>query len=200
MNDTAPRKRRRNGAATREKILAEALRLFAEKGYDATSIKEIATAVGVADAALYRHFPSKDDIALAVFSRHYEALARSISDIAQNVSTTNEIIDRLVTLLCNLFDREPQVFRFLLIHQHDHLRFVGAKENPVEEIATIMRRGIACGDISISDANLAAAMALGAAIQPAVFILYGRLAGPLSAHRRNISAAVRRALGMASSG
>ena len=196
MTGATTQKRRRDGAATKEKILAEALHLFAGKGYDATSIKEISKAVGVADAALYRHFPSKEEIASAVFSRHYSALAKDIAAIATTETRTDRIVDRLVELLCTLFDEEPDVFRFLLIHQHDHLRYVGQQDNPVEEIVTIMRAGIARGEIAIADASLAAAIALGAAVQPAVFILYGRLAGPLGARREDIGEAVRRGLGI----
>ncbi|KUH94935.1 hypothetical protein AU187_15065 [Mycobacterium sp. IS-1556] len=47
---------------TGERILAAALRLFAEQGFAGTSVRQIAAAVGVTDAALYSHFPSKQAI------------------------------------------------------------------------------------------------------------------------------------------
>ena len=46
----------------REQILSEATRLFAAEGYRATSIRRIAGACGISEAALYRHFHGKDDI------------------------------------------------------------------------------------------------------------------------------------------
>lgn len=47
---------------TADRILSASLRLFADQGYAATSVRQIARAVGVTDAALYAHFPSKQSI------------------------------------------------------------------------------------------------------------------------------------------
>ena len=48
--------------STKEQILAVALELFSIKGYEATSIAQIADAVGLRKASLYSHFASKQDI------------------------------------------------------------------------------------------------------------------------------------------
>ena len=53
---------------TRERILDAALTLFAEKGYDATSMREIAEQLGITKAALYYHFDSKADIVRAMLA------------------------------------------------------------------------------------------------------------------------------------
>ena len=53
---------------TRDKIPVVALRLFAEKGYEATSMREIAEQLNITKAALYYHFDSKEDIVRAVVS------------------------------------------------------------------------------------------------------------------------------------
>jgi Transcriptional regulator len=47
---------------TRDRILAAALDLFIEQGYDKTSLREVAEQVGVTKAALYYHFASKEEI------------------------------------------------------------------------------------------------------------------------------------------
>lgn len=47
---------------TKMRIITEALRLFSEKGYSATSVKEIAAAVGIKAPSLYNHFDSKQKI------------------------------------------------------------------------------------------------------------------------------------------
>lgn len=47
---------------TRERILLEALRLFAKDGYEAVSVSEIAAALGMTKGALYKHYQSKRDI------------------------------------------------------------------------------------------------------------------------------------------
>jgi len=45
--------------STRERIVDEALTLFSTKGYAGTTVRDIADAVGIRDASLYKHFPSK---------------------------------------------------------------------------------------------------------------------------------------------
>jgi AcrR family transcriptional regulator len=57
----------RRRAGTREKIQAVALELFAEQGYEKTSLREIAERLGVTKAALYYHFRTKDDIVASLF-------------------------------------------------------------------------------------------------------------------------------------
>lgn len=47
---------------TREKILEEALTLFSQKGYNGTSVREIAGAAGIKESSLYNHFANKQEI------------------------------------------------------------------------------------------------------------------------------------------
>jgi AcrR family transcriptional regulator len=58
---------RTGGDETRKKILAEAERLFAEKGFDGTSVGMIADAVGINKGLIYYHFKNKDDIIASLF-------------------------------------------------------------------------------------------------------------------------------------
>lgn len=195
MSEAAGRRRGRDGQATRERIFREALRLFARKGFDATSIRDIASAVGVADAALYRHFSSKDDIASDIFTFHYVKLARAVAKIGAEAIDFSVILHRLTNLLCELFDNEPDVFSFILVNQHDHLRFVKNEDNVVVEMSLIMERAASKKEIDVVDPQLAAALALGAAIQPAVFCLYGRLPGPMRRYQDTIERSIAAALG-----
>src|SRR2546423_15701713 len=57
---------------TRSRIQAIALELFAEQGYEKTSLREIAERLGVTKAALYYHFKSKEDIVRS-FTEDYRA-------------------------------------------------------------------------------------------------------------------------------
>jgi AcrR family transcriptional regulator len=52
--------RRRDAAATRQALLAAATGLFAERGYDRTTVRDIATRAGVNQALLFRYFGSKE--------------------------------------------------------------------------------------------------------------------------------------------
>jgi AcrR family transcriptional regulator len=63
---------------TRERILDVALDLFIEKGYDKSSLREIAEQLGVTKAALYYHFRSKQDILMALHYRLHEVFKEAI--------------------------------------------------------------------------------------------------------------------------
>ena len=59
---TARRTRRRSAADRRQQIVREAMRCFASNGFRGTTTREIASAVGITEAALYRYFPSKQSL------------------------------------------------------------------------------------------------------------------------------------------
>lgn len=76
-----PRKLRR-GPITRKQILDASLKLFSEKGFARTSVRDIAQAAGITDAAIYYHFSSKRDLFEALveergFSAALEGLERA---------------------------------------------------------------------------------------------------------------------------
>lgn len=62
------------GTATRDRILEEAARLFTEKGYEATSVQDLAEALGLSKAALYHHFHSKEDVLYEISHQTLEGL------------------------------------------------------------------------------------------------------------------------------
>lgn len=193
----APR-RGRDGTETRARIEAEALALFAAKGVDGTSVRDIAQASGLSEGALYRHFPSKDELARELFLSRYAGLARDIGAVDAGGGTLAQKITKVVELACRLFDAEPALFAYLLIHQHDHLRYVPdtPEGNVVEAVARLMRGAGLSGE----GATLTAAMALGCVVQPAVFALYGRLDGPLTPRAGEIASAVMALVERAKSG
>lgn len=184
----APVRRGRDGADTRARIEAVALELFAQKGVAGTSVRDIALGVGVSEGALYRHFPSKEKLARELFLTRYAALAAEICAIDAAEPALEAKLRAVVGLACGLFDAEPALFAYLLIHQHEHLGFVpeAPEENVVEAVGRMLRgAGVAPGR-----ATLAAAMALGCVVQPAVFALYGRIKAPLAGEAEAIAAAV----------
>lgn len=81
---------------TKRKIFETSMKLFAEKGYDATSIEEITSVVGVAKGTLYYHFSSKEEIFNFLIDEGMKLLQNSISI---KISQKNNSIDKLKSII-----------------------------------------------------------------------------------------------------
>ena len=81
---------------TKRKIFETSMRLFAEKGYDGTSIEEITSAVGVAKGTLYYHFSSKEEIFNFLIEEGMKLLKNSISIKTQ---AQEKYIDKLKAII-----------------------------------------------------------------------------------------------------
>jgi AcrR family transcriptional regulator len=102
---------RRSG--TREKIQAVALELFAEHGYDKTSLREIAERLDVTKAALYYHFRTKEDIVVSLFDDLIAGMDEIIvwgREQPRTLETRRELIRRYARLTCQ---RPTGMMRFI---------------------------------------------------------------------------------------
>jgi AcrR family transcriptional regulator len=72
--------RERKKQRTREQIVQAAMRLFAERGYHATTIADIATAADVAPRTFFAHFASKEAVVFHNVDRDLDALAGALRD------------------------------------------------------------------------------------------------------------------------
>ena len=68
-------------AAREEAIIQNVNRLLAEKGFDAMTVDEVASAVGIAKASLYKHFTSKEDLAAAAMVRVMRRAQQFLKDV-----------------------------------------------------------------------------------------------------------------------
>mgnify|MGYP002631123096 CR=1 FL=1 len=113
---------------TREHVLAVATTLFAEKGFDSVSVREICEAAGVSKPVVYYHFDSRDGLVLAVlqrFGERFAHIARShlegvepghgpliaffaaMIDLGRGDPTVGRVMARIPTLNAGLRDRLP---------------------------------------------------------------------------------------------
>jgi AcrR family transcriptional regulator len=89
--------RERKKAETRQRIQDEAMRLFLERGYDATTVEEIAAAAGVSHMTFFRHYPSKDDV---VVTDDYDPL---LAELIRARPATEHPVERVrATVLAGL--------------------------------------------------------------------------------------------------
>ena len=97
---------------TRSRVQKVALELFAEQGYEKTSLREIAGRLGVTKAALYYHFKSKEGIVHSFTDDYFaeiDGLLDWANDLPRNDETRREILDRYVGVVLS----GGEVFRFL---------------------------------------------------------------------------------------
>jgi AcrR family transcriptional regulator len=97
---------------TRAQVQQVALELFAEQGYEKTSLREIAERLGVTKAALYYHFKSKEDIVHSFTDDYFgeiDDLLDWAKDQPRDEAAQREILDRYVGIVL----AGSEVFRFL---------------------------------------------------------------------------------------
>jgi AcrR family transcriptional regulator len=102
-----------DGQGARTRIQEVALHLFIEEGYDKTSLREIAEKLGVTKAALYYHFPTKEDIVNSLVEdriAQLTALLAWAADQPKTQKTRREFIRRYAEDL--LGGRHEQIMRF----------------------------------------------------------------------------------------
>jgi len=125
-HDDAHHEGRRHGD-TRARIQQVALELFAEQGYDKTSLREIAERLDVTKAALYYHFKSKEDIVRSLVEDYFgqiDALIAWAKSQPRTPEVRREILGRYVRIVADGSD----VFRMLHHNQAAVNSLAAAKE------------------------------------------------------------------------
>lgn len=95
MSPRTPQQNERIRAASRARIVEHALRLFAEHGYERTSVKMIADAAGISQGLLYNYFESKDALLRAIFEASMDDVRDSFA-AAEEEPDPRRRVERLV--------------------------------------------------------------------------------------------------------
>jgi AcrR family transcriptional regulator len=97
---TAPHSLKERQRQEREALILQvAEEVLMERGYHETSIDEIAARVGIAKGTVYLHFPSKEDLVLAIFERDMEQLLQYIDSTMDSTFTAREKIEAIFDLM-----------------------------------------------------------------------------------------------------
>lgn len=167
-------------AGAREKVERAAIALFAARGVVGTSIAEIAAAAGVSQGALYRHYPSKEALAAGLFDAAYRRTTAGLAALRASRVGFAARIAAMVAHFCALYDRDPALFRFMLMSQHDILPALReSSPTPTWVIEATVADAIAAGELTPIEPASGAAVVMGVVLQTATFHLYGRISGPL---------------------
>ncbi len=101
-------------ANRREQILHESTILFANHGYDGTSIRVIAKSCGITEAAIYRHFENKEDLYESVIgdkARQHDIEGKLASSKGQG--SIEDILTVIAEHILSLADRDPQLMQLM---------------------------------------------------------------------------------------
>ena len=85
-----------SGASRRESILAAALDLFRRRGFHSVGIDEIGTLAGISGPGVYRHFPSKSSLLVALFDGLSDRMLGAAEELQKLDCPPAETLDRLV--------------------------------------------------------------------------------------------------------
>lgn len=155
------RPRNADGQRTRRAILDAALELFAEKGYFGTTLRDVATAVGVRESALYNYFAGKEALFEALLADHHETRTERMAPLAEApIVDGRALLERLAieTLEGFASPREDQLFRIIM---SDGIRLAKAgRINLYERLASgrerlhgLLARLISAGWLRSADIN-----------------------------------------------
>ena len=154
----------------RQEILDAALMLFGEKGYERTSIADIAKAVGVAQGLCYRYFPSKEALFDCAVDEYASLLVGQLRDAAVDERhTLRELIERMPATV-----EEPGSKYYLAFHSTENRKFHAQLALKVCEKLVPPVTKLLC------EARQRGEIALDAPQTAALFVVYGQL-GPLLA-------------------
>jgi AcrR family transcriptional regulator len=102
------------GRPRKEEILDVATRLFAEHGYDGTSMNDVAERVGMRKASLFYHFSTKDTLYEAVLERLVASLQLALETIYASQGTIADRLDAVTERVVTTLSSHPYAARLLL--------------------------------------------------------------------------------------
>lgn len=104
---------RMSGNERREQLLDIGRSLFAERGFDATSVEEIATKAGVSKPVVYEHFGGKEGLYAVVVDREVQKLLEAIKG-SLTVGHPREVLERVAFALLGYVEQNSDGFRILV--------------------------------------------------------------------------------------
>ena len=151
----------------RARILKAAAKLFADKGYDRTGVRDVAERVGLLSGSLYAHFESKEEMLFELISRAFDDAIRALTPVIESDLTPPEKLRQAFRVYLRMVSRNYHLSKILF--QWRSLRpprreRIGAKRVAYGEMwQRIIDDGIMNGDFSGDDPLFARILILSAA-------------------------------------
>ncbi len=102
------------GKQRREQLLQVGRHLFAERGYEATTVEEIAASAGVSKPVVYEHFGGKEGLYAVVVDREIHTLLTGITQALSERGRSRELLERAAMALLDYIEGSADGFRILV--------------------------------------------------------------------------------------
>ncbi|HWY43475.1 MAG TPA: TetR family transcriptional regulator [Candidatus Sulfotelmatobacter sp.] len=114
LNLPVASRRERRSAETRERLFRSALQLFAQKGFEETTVEDITEAADVGKGTFFNYFPSKDHILIAFSDMQIGKLEQAVAGLRSSEQPLQEFMRSLVLKMTEEPIRNPGLIRALL--------------------------------------------------------------------------------------
>jgi AcrR family transcriptional regulator len=182
----------------KREILRAAMKLFSERGLAATTIRDIAKASGYTNPALYKHFISKEELALYLFETSHRRLWSRCHAAIEGAADFDAKLENYIAAVLALIDEHPEAMAFLA----ENARVLWPKSGPAVRRQTMIALARSLmgaaphpGKRSAIHPDVAAASLQGTLAELARMIQVGAVRGPAIAWKpelvklfRNIAA------------
>lgn len=154
------------GVGKKGDLLKASLTLFAAKGYDAVSVRDIAKEAGVSEAALYKHFKGKDDMALYIFKAILTDYTGRLKNIDSDATGAVAKLCRIAEITYDLYREYPAEIRFALLSQYSFWDMVEEELKPHFVMRKILEKGMQEGEIPQQEVYLWISVYTGVMLEP----------------------------------
>lgn len=146
-------------AFVKDRIEEAAFDLFARRGYEAVTTREVAAQAKVGHASMYRHYASMEELGRVVYGRALAPLVADLRVLEDEDLPANKSVQRCVRLFCGWYDEKPRALALLVFPPHDFVPQELEEDNPYSP-RRILQRMCGCEDDTLA-------------------VLWGAITGPL---------------------
>ncbi|WP_448059278.1 TetR/AcrR family transcriptional regulator [Cellulomonas hominis] len=123
------------GSQRREQLLDVSRRLFAEKGFDGTSVEEIAARAEVSKPVVYEHFGGKEGVYAVVVDRETQALTNALTSALAERGHPRALVERSALALLTYIETSEDGFR-ILVRDSPVAQATGTFSSLIGDVAT----------------------------------------------------------------
>jgi AcrR family transcriptional regulator len=162
--NVATRSRRQQAEERRAQLLATALDVFAAKGLDGATVKDLSDAAGVAQGLLYHYFRSKEDLLEAVLEQHYFLPELRRSAAADRDRPAAEVLLELARGFARMLEEKRSFVQLMLREAPSNAvvaeRLERTRAEGVRVLADYLASRVAAGELRPHDCEASARLVL----------------------------------------